>query len=63
MSAYNRKHSGLKEQFENGTLRASVEKPRKNGKKKPDDFEFQDFSDLSDIGNGDFINGEFEVVE
>lgn len=64
LKTYLRPNSGLKKQHEDGSLKFNVEeKPKYRGKKKPDDFELQDFDDVPDTGNGDFIDGEFERVE
>ena len=64
LKTYLRHNSGLKTQYEDGRLKFEVEEKQKyRGKKKPADFEFQDFDDVPDTENGDFINGEFEVME
>lgn len=65
LKTYLRPNSGLKTQYEDGSLKFEVEeKPKRRGKKSPADFEEQDFDDdVPDAGNGDFIDGEFEVVE
>ena len=64
LKTYLRPNSGLKTQYEDGRLKFEVEeKPKRQGKKTPADYELQDFDDdVPDTGNGDFINGEFEVI-
>jgi len=51
----------LKKQYE--AFKSKTGNPKYRGKKKPADFEFHDFDDVPDTGNGDFINAKFEVVE
>ena len=64
LKTYLRPNSGLKTQYEDGRLKFEVEeKPKRRGKKSPADFELQDFDDVQDTGNGDFIDGEFERME
>jgi phage replication O-like protein O len=60
LKLYLRPNSGVKKQYSDFKSNPA---PKYRGKKKPNDFEFQDFDDVPDTGNGDFIDGEFEVVE
>lgn len=55
--------NGLKQQFKEYQSKSAQRMQNYKGKKKPADFEFQDFDDVPDTGNSDFINGEFERIE
>lgn len=61
LKAYKRQGNSVKTQHE--AFMNEKDKPRYS-KKKPDDFELQDFDGVLNAGSGDFINGEFfEVIE
>jgi phage replication O-like protein O len=61
LKVYKRQGNGVKNQYE--AFKSNPEKPKYRGKKKPADFELQDFDDVQDTGSGDFINGEFERMK
>lgn len=62
LKLYLRHNSGVKTQYEDFKSK-SAQRMKNYGKKKPEDFEFQDFDDVLETGNSDFIEGECEVVE
>lgn len=61
LKLYQRHNSGIKKQH--SEFKSKFKQRMSYGKKKPSDFELQDFDDAPDTGNSDFINGEFEVME